>query len=138
LIAYVDSSVVLRLVLGSANPLEEWQRIQRPVASDLLRVECLRTLARIEIVDRIDPALMATRRTLVDTILRSFYLIAMDRQVLDRAAGSFPVPLKALDALHMATALLWRTDREPDLSFATHDIQLAHAARSLGFTVLGA
>jgi hypothetical protein len=56
---------------------------------------------------------------------------------MERAAGGFATQLGTLDALHVATALLWRDGRTPDLVFATHDRQQARAARALGFEVLG-
>jgi hypothetical protein len=46
-------------------------------------------------------------------------------------------PVKTLDALHLASALLWRERRSPDLIFATHDPQQARAARALGFECVG-
>jgi hypothetical protein len=45
--------------------------------------------------------------------------------------------LKTFDAIHVATAIVWRERRAPDLVFATHDRQQARAARALGFEVLG-
>jgi len=46
--------------------------------------------------------------------------------------------LKTLDAIHLATAMSWRDRIGQGLPFATHDAQLATAARSMGFEVLGA
>jgi hypothetical protein len=46
LIAYVDSSVLLRVVLSQPDRLREWSSIQQPVTSALTEVECLRTLDR--------------------------------------------------------------------------------------------
>jgi predicted nucleic acid-binding protein len=48
-IAYVDSSVVLRLVLGQPAALREWRTVDRGVASALVEVECLRTLDRLRL-----------------------------------------------------------------------------------------
>jgi hypothetical protein len=44
----------------------------------------------------------------------------------------------APDALHLATALVWRDSLSQPLVMATHDRDLALAARSLGIEVLGA
>lgn len=60
-----------------------------------------------------------------------------DRRVLERAADPFPTTLGALDAIHLATALLVRHAFE-DLSLATHDHEMAAAARAVGFRVYGA
>jgi len=39
MIAYVDSSVLLRLVLGQPGALREWKRVSRGIASGLVEVE---------------------------------------------------------------------------------------------------
>lgn len=41
------------------------------------------------------------------------------------------------DAIHLATAMLLRETRYPDLVFATHDRRLGMAARLAEFTVVG-
>jgi hypothetical protein len=46
--------------------------------------------------------------------------------------------LGTLDALHLATALVWRERIRQTLVMATHDSSLALAARSFGLDVLGA
>jgi hypothetical protein len=45
--------------------------------------------------------------------------------------------VKTLDALHLASALLFRERREVSMIFATHDAQQATAARALGFVCIG-
>jgi hypothetical protein len=47
------------------------------------------------------------------------------------------VPLGALDAVHLATALVWRDRMGAPLVVATHDTTLASAARVHGFDVQG-
>jgi hypothetical protein len=42
-----------------------------------------------------------------------------------------------LDALHLATALLWREQVAEDLVMATHDEALATAAKASGLRVIG-
>jgi hypothetical protein len=57
--------------------------------------------------------------------------------VLSRASEPMPVPLRTLDALHLATALTWR-DRMGSLpTLATHDPALALAGQAFGFDVQG-
>jgi len=48
-----------------------------------------------------------------------------------------PMPLGTLDALHLATALIWRDRMGPLSAVATHDAALGGAARTFGFEVLG-
>ena len=58
--------------------------------------------------------------------------------VLRRAADPFPTPLGALDAIHLATAILWREGRSEAPVLVTHEGQLAMAARATGFVTAGA
>jgi hypothetical protein len=69
--------------------------------------------------------------------LRNVDVVGLDRVVLARAAQPFTTVLGTLDALHLATALLFRDREAPDLVFATHDGALAIAARAHGMNVVG-
>jgi predicted nucleic acid-binding protein len=136
--AYVDSSVLLRQVLGQPGALVEWREIESAVASSLLRVECLRTLDRLRLTGSLDARQDAQRRESLSMSLESFDVVEITPAVLDRAAEPLPVPLGTLDAIHLATALLWREEEAPDLALVTHDAALAAAGRLFGFPVLGA
>jgi len=49
MIAYVDASVLLRVVLRQPNALPEWTQIDRGVSSALVTTESLRTLDRLRL-----------------------------------------------------------------------------------------
>ncbi len=136
--AYVDSSVLVRRILSQPGALQEWSEIDDVVGSSLLRVECLRTIDRFRLMGRLGEVEDAKRRQSLDSSLRSFEIVALTPAVLDRASEPFPIPLGTLDAIHLATALLWREDEAADLVFATHDAALAAAGRLYGFPVIGA
>jgi predicted nucleic acid-binding protein len=138
MIAYVDSSVILRVVLGQPQALAEWKRIRNGIASALVEVECLRTLDRLRLRQDLPDAEVAVRRTAIDAILARLSLVDPTRPILARAAQPFPTLLGTLDAIHLATALLWRDRNEGDLVVATHDGALATAARACGLTAIGA
>ena len=61
----------------------------------------------------------------------------MDATILDRAAQPMPTELGMLDAIHLATALLWRDLTHADVVVATHDTALALGAQAYGFRVVG-
>ena len=65
------------------------------------------------------------------------YFVLLQRPILARASDPFPTPLGTLDALHLATALVWRERMRQPLVMATHDGGLALAARAFGLEVLG-
>jgi predicted nucleic acid-binding protein len=135
--AYVDSSVVLRVVLQQPTPLVEWRAIDRGVSSRLTRAECLRTLDRAFQQGRLSAADLSSRRGLALSILDTLDLIEVTAGVLGRVEDPFPSPLRTLAAIHLASALAFRTTAH-DLVFATHDTELAQAATALGFAVIGA
>ncbi|OGO58713.1 MAG: hypothetical protein A2Z32_13495 [Chloroflexi bacterium RBG_16_69_14] len=133
---YVDSSVLLRVVLGETGRLSIWPRITAAVASELITVECLRTIDRARIRLQLGDEDVADRRAFVIEAIEAFSLVPVGPPVLARAAAPFPTMLGSLDAIHLASALLVR-ERFEDLSFATHDHELAVAARAMGFQVHG-
>jgi predicted nucleic acid-binding protein len=133
---YVDSSVLLRIVLGEPGTLSSWRRITQPVSSEVIRLECLRTIDRASLIRRIGDADVAARRSAVLEQLEGFTLVRLDSRVLERAADPFPTTLSSLDAVHLASALLARRAMG-DLTIATHDAELATAARAVGFRVAG-
>ena len=134
---YVDSSVLLRVVLGEPGVLREWSRIDRALSSELTRLECLRTIDRARIRHRLKDDEVARQRAAILEQLEGFEIVPPETAVLERAAEPFPTLLGSLDAIHLATALLSRA-HVPSLRFATHGSELAIAARAVGFSVLGA
>ena len=138
MIAYLDSSVLLRLVLVEPGRLREWPKVEQGVTSALTEVECLRTLDRLVLRGALAGEDAAARRAVIYGLLEAVELVELGAGVLARAAQPFPVPLGTLDAIHLATALLWRERGERALAFATHDAALALAARASGFEVVGA
>lgn len=137
MIAYLDASVVLRLVLGEPNKLAEWKQVQTGVASALTEVECLRTLDRLGQSGALSRKEIASRREAAYRLLEGVDVVDIGRPILRRASEPFPVPLGTLDAIHLATAMAWRDARETALVMATHDKSLAAAARSVGLQAIG-
>jgi uncharacterized protein len=137
MIAYVDSSVLLRLVLRQPGALKEWSSVEEGITSALTQVECLRTLDRMRVVERIPDEALASRREAIFGLLATLAVVDVAGVILDRAAQPLPTALGTLDAIHLATAQLWRERTAVELTMATHDAALATAARSLGMQVVG-
>jgi uncharacterized protein len=136
--AYLDSSVVLRIVLRESGALREWRAVRRGVVSALVEVECLRTLDRLRLRHGLADADVAARREAVFRLLEEVEVVAPTPPVLARAAQPLPTELGTLDAIHLASALAWREEAGADLVMATHDMALATAARASGLLVVGA
>ena len=138
MIAYIDSSVLLRLALGQPNPLPEWRQIDRGISSALIATESLRTLDRLRIRAKLPDAETARRRAAILNLINSLELIEIDAMVLERAAQPMATELGTLDAIHLASALLWKDAMGVDPMMATHDGALGLAAHAYGFSVIGA
>lgn len=138
MIAYVDASVLLRIALRQADALSEWRQIEQGVASALITTESLRTLDRLRLRAKLPDTEVASRRAKILELIASLELAEIDSVVLDRAAQPMPTEVGTLDAIHLATALLWREQMRQDITLATHDTALSIAARAHGFHVVGA
>ena len=137
MIAYVDSSVLLRKVLRQSGSLREWKAIRTGVASALVETECLRTLDRLRLRANLSDRDLSRRRAAVFRLLESMEVVEVTAPVLSRAAQPLPTELGTLDAIHLATALLWSERIGAGLVMATHDVALGTAARACGLRVVG-
>jgi len=137
MIAYVHSSVLLRIVLGQPGALTSWRAMQTPVSSRLAEVECLRALDRLRLCSAVSGEQIASRREAVFRFLRAVEIVEVSYPVLARASQPLPTELGTLDSIHLASALLWREMNEADLVMATHDQALGLAARACGLRVVG-
>jgi predicted nucleic acid-binding protein len=136
-ILYADTSVLLRKLFSSKGQLRQFSKAKKLVTSHFARVECLRSLDRLRINRAISEESVATKRFLAEALLESCERVEVSNDVLQRASEPFPTTLGSLDAIHLATALLWRDEMQKPLFFGTHDRELGRAAASMGFVVLG-
>ena len=137
MIAYVDASVLLRVAFGQPNALTEWRQIDRGVSSALVMTESLRTLDRVRLRGGLSDIEVARRRSTILALIDSLELVEIDTVVLNRAAQPMPTELGTLDAIHLASALLWKDALGIDPAMATHDKALGLAAQAHGLKVLG-
>lgn len=118
---YVDTSVVLAHLLAEDRRPEPgfWDEVL--VSSQLTRYE---TWVRLHAAglgqSHADVA--------VGTLGRLRFLSIVD-EVVDRAMDPFPVPVRTLDALHLATARF--AQRLGDVRLATYDARMQTAAQAL-------
>jgi predicted nucleic acid-binding protein len=136
-IAYIDASVLLRVALRQPDALPEWRQVEQGVSSVLVLTESLRTLDRLRLRARLDDSEVAKRRATILQLIASVELVEVDALVLDRAGQPMPTELGTLDAIHLATALLWKETSHVDLIMATHDAALGLAAQAHGIPVVG-
>jgi predicted nucleic acid-binding protein len=137
-IAVVDTNVVLRKLFGEPEPLAEWASIRSGYVSRVLLVELGRVIDRCRLAGEITDTDVAQLHQEARRLLRSFEILALSEGVLDRAAGPMPTVLGSLDAIHLVTALELARVMASSVTLATHDDQLARAARASGLDVCGA
>jgi uncharacterized protein len=138
MIAYVDASVALRVLLAQPDRLGGWATWQRGYASEILGLEVRRTIDRLRLRGALDAEQVAHLLQLATTVEQGLAIVSLTRTVLHRAALPMPLPVRTLDALHLTTALIVRERSADPVVFLTHDTQQASAARALGFEVDGA
>lgn len=137
MIAYIDTSALLRIVLREPGALDELRNHDGLVSSELIAVESARTIDRLRLQGSLTSREAAARTRIVNEWLEAIDLVLLRPSVLSRASEPMPMPLGTLDALHLATALICR-DRMGSLPMmATHDDTLGLAAQAFGFEVVG-
>jgi predicted nucleic acid-binding protein len=137
MIAYLDSSVLLRIVLGQPGALTHWRAVQTAISSRLAEVECLRALDRLRLRTAVSEGQIVLRREAVFRFLSAVEIVEVSYPILARASQPLPTELGTLNSIHLASALLWREMNQADLVMATHDQALGLAARACGMRVVG-
>jgi predicted nucleic acid-binding protein len=135
--AYIDTSALLRIVLREAGALDDLRSYDSLVSSELIVVESMRTIDRLRLQGSLTAGEAAGRLRIVNDWLEAIDLVLVRPPVLSRASEPMPMPLGTLDAMHLATALIWRDRVGPLPAIATHDSVLGTAALAFGFDVLG-
>ena len=134
---YIDTSVVLRILFHEPNPVEVWGKWERALSSSLWRVEALRNVDRLRLSGDLSDEDVADLVREIRVVHETLAIYPLTERILQRASETFPTVVGTLDAIHLATALAIR-EFEPIELLLTHDDQLATAARSVGFAVVGA
>jgi predicted nucleic acid-binding protein len=135
---YVESSAVLawlldepagaavRLLLTSAELI---------VASDLTLIECDRVLHRAAALGELTEAETADRRAHLATAASHWHVLRIAPDIVDRARQPFPGdPIRTLDAIHLASALVARAS-VAGLQLLSLDDRIRRAASALGLRV---
>jgi predicted nucleic acid-binding protein len=136
-IVYLDTSIVLRILLGQPRRLALWGKWDEAFTSEIMGLEARRALDRLRLASALDDEDVATLQGELARIENTIGTISLTRTVLHRASLPMATPVKTLDAIHLASALLLHEHHPEALLFATHDARQSVAARALGFECLG-
>ena len=131
---YVDSSALLKRYVDEPDSEEAVSLLESDSSLVTARhtiIEVRRNLHRL-LVGREATAARAD----FELDLQAFAIVELDEVTCEGAAGiAEATGARSLDALHLSAA---RRVGAPAVAFLTFDRRQAHAARQLGFTVLGA
>jgi predicted nucleic acid-binding protein len=124
-VVYLDASAAVKLVVEESDHAALAAYLAaaaRRISSRVLDIEVLRAVRRIE------PAAEEQARALLAVTER----IELDAEIASQAVGLGPLPLRSLDAIHIASALALGPELE---AFVTYDRRQADAARAAGLNV---
>ena len=123
---YLDSSVVLAAIFAEEQTPGPAFWGQRLVSSRLLEYEVLNRVW----VRGLDPA----KQSMVRRIISGVEMTELTPQVLARALAPFPIPVKTLDGLHLATMDYLRANGQT-FRLASYDKRLIAAASAIGVAI---
>ena len=130
---YLDSSFVIRQLLGVRPECPFWGKWDKAYASTLMRTECYRAANLLRLSGKIDDAQRARLGAWIEKVVSSVVQVPVTDAILRRAAETFPIAVGTLQGIHLATLLELQAARGISCSIATDDTQLLQAATALGF-----
>ncbi|HKP96084.1 MAG TPA: type II toxin-antitoxin system VapC family toxin [Fibrobacteria bacterium] len=140
--AYFDSSVLLAVLFGEARAEEAaklWIGHEDKVSSILLEVECLNGLRRYaaKMGKKIPSKWLEEKAAFLSESLTELTIKHVDGDVLSVVkAESGLSDCRTLDAIHVATALFFKSGSGENLSLVTFDERMRGIAQKLGLDVL--
>lgn len=139
MLLYAESSAVLAWLLGEDRGVEVAEALAGSsgvIASDLTLVECERVLIRAWSAGSITETELADQSAALAQISTHWTRLRLDETVVERARRPFPIePIRTLDALHLASALVARSVA-PGLHVLTLDQRVRENAERLGFAAV--
>ena len=137
MIVYMDTSVILRRLLGEPDGLKPWGGWDRVYTSVLTRVEYFRVIDRLRLERKIDDAGRVALQERFVIFWQAAHRVPLSETILARAAQPFSTIVGSMDALHLTSALAVRASGVNDMTVLTHDKQLGRAAAAVEFSVQG-
>jgi predicted nucleic acid-binding protein len=138
MILYAESSAVLAWLLGQGEGETVRQLLataEGVVSSELTLLECDRVLHRA-VAAGLPEAEAADHRRRLSAANAHWTLLTLGPEIVERARRPFPTePIRSLDALHLASALVARSALA-ELAVLSLDERIRTNARELGFETL--
>jgi predicted nucleic acid-binding protein len=135
LIAFVDTSVVLRFVLEGDISLHQAFAVTLTSCSELLWIESMRVVQRLRLDGALSDAGLAEAVSRISACYASLRVYLIDDEIKQAAAGPFPTVIGTLDALHLACARRAASHYPGEkILLFSYDKQMNLCARALGFS----
>jgi predicted nucleic acid-binding protein len=132
---YAESSAVLAWLLDEASGPDVRRLLMAApmvVASDLTLIECDRVLLRAAALGELTEGEAADRRAHLTMAASQWHLLRIGPDIVDRSRQPFPgEPIRTLDAIHLASALVARS-AVVGLELLSLDDRIRKAGRRLG------
>jgi len=125
-VIYLDTSVALAQLLAEDRypPVHLWE--ETLVSSRLLEYELWNRINARGLTESHDESLR--------TLLGRVAFVELSPAVLSRALEPFPIPVRTLDALHLAS-VNFLLERSQEITLATYDRRMQEAAQGIGVPI---
>ncbi len=132
-IFYLDSSILLRYAIRHVNAIQNLEEYSDgAVTSVIAKVECMRVLDRWRLTREVSDRELSEARSRTFKLFEGVSLAEISESVIETASLTFPIAIKSLDAIHLATAIKLQQQFSLPVTMVTHDQKLALAAQALG------
>ena len=137
--AYFDTSTYLKIFVkesGSAQARKLTKK-HRIISSAILSVECFSALSRKKHTGELKSGELNTLTQKIRESLTHIEIIRLTDEVLIKAEQVVvSSPVRSLDALHIASALIFQQALQVPLTFVTSDHRQMEAAQAHGFATV--
>jgi predicted nucleic acid-binding protein len=138
-IVYVDTSALMKQYVGEAGSSQTIAFLREADylgSSILVKVELVAAIAKVLRMNLFDPESANAMVSQFNEDSINLQIISVDHAVVRRAANlAWELQLRGYDAIHLASALVWREDLGEEIILATFDRQLWDAAHKVNLAV---
>ena len=139
MILYAESSAVVAWLFHESTAAAVRKLLAHSetiVTSDLTLIECERTIIRASGRAGMTVRNAARRRAVLNAAAAHWVLLRIDQAVVEGSRRAFPrEPLRSLDAIHLASAIIARS-AVPEIALLSLDDRIRANGRALGFPLL--
>ena len=133
MVGYLDSSVLLQHILLGDAGIKQVLACDRVISSELLEIECRRVLHRYRMQGNLDDSRYIEALERLERVIAGVSILLLSLKVKKRASEAFPIIIKTLNALHLASALMFQAARPAEyLLIFSYDVGMNRCAKALG------